>query len=136
MARTPRKNSETPAGDPAAASPVIPVESEEQSGAAREAPSAGSERQPAVGATGADVGVQPEGAETSSAIDLSSAADPHASDPLVGSANTTESRVFEALSNILHDGIETPAGGEILLDRASFELLKAAGAVAGDWPED
>ena len=79
MARTPRKNSEAPAVDAAAVSPVIPVESEEQSGTAREAPSTVSERQPAepvVGATGADVGVQPaahmtEGAETSSAPDLS-----------------------------------------------------------------
>lgn len=45
-------------------------------------------------------------------------------------------RRFKALSNILHDGVETLAGGSLYLFRDSFEPLKAAGAVAGDWDDD
>ena len=182
MARPPRKSSEAPAVDPAAASPIIPVESEEQSGTAREAPSTGSERQPAepvVGATGDDVGVQPaahmtEGTETSSAPDLSNQdqsgsvvvgelgaevlADRAASfvaglsaeehDALsaalfrgryaIGEMDAVSEPIhaFEARSHILHDGVQAAAGGEIRLDRKAFDELKAAGAIAGDWPDD
>ncbi|WP_336801554.1 hypothetical protein [Kaistia sp. MMO-174] len=44
--------------------------------------------------------------------------------------------VFEAHSNILHDGVHVPAGGEIRLDRKAFDELKAARAIDGEWPDD
>lgn len=215
-----RKNSVASAASAAPTTAVIPVESEEQSGTAREAHSTVVEREPVapvVVAAASDVGIQSaahmtEGAEMSSAPASTSVTDP--APPMVltagmgvealpvallgeGADNTelkialaiegvdlsdlgstvisiedlnkradgfvadlphderialTEAltrfpastptldrgptHLFEACSNILHNGVDTGSGEDIELDRDSFEKLKAVGAVAGNWPDD
>ncbi|MCX5512274.1 hypothetical protein C3941_09400 [Kaistia algarum] len=42
---------------------------------------------------------------------------------------------FEAVSNVLGSHGFVPAGATVIVNRADFEALKTAGAVAGDWPE-
>ena len=43
---------------------------------------------------------------------------------------------FEARSNVLGSHGFVPAGATIIVNRADFEALKAAGAITGEWPED
>jgi len=43
---------------------------------------------------------------------------------------------FEVRSNVLGSHGFVEAGGTVIVNRADFEALKAAGAITGEWPED